>query len=138
MPDATPPPEAGEPETRPPRLLIVEDCEPMSRLLSRRLRDHGYDQVMLAESAEQAQDLMWTQPVDAVICDWNLPGMNGLALLRWVRATARFAELPFLMLTMEAARANIVQAVQAGVSDYVLKPVDAQLLANKLRAHLGA
>jgi two-component system chemotaxis response regulator CheY len=101
------------------------------------LRGIGFDNVMQAETGASAVDFVMTQPVDFIICDWNMPEGNGLEVLRAIRADGRFQKLPFLMLTAEAYRENVLAAVEAGVTDYVIKPFTSDVLIEKLDQILG-
>ncbi|MBF0112877.1 MAG: response regulator, partial [Desulfamplus sp.] len=71
--------------------------------------------------------------IDLVISDWNMPKMTGLELLKWVRGNKKYAKTPFLMVTAEAQKQNVIEAVQAGVSNYVVKPFTAEAISEKLK-----
>jgi two-component system chemotaxis response regulator CheY len=113
-------------------ILVVDDHSLTRTMVKAILRGIGFDNITQAESGAEAVEIVMSQPVDIVICDWNMPDGNGLEVLRTLRADARFKKLPFLMLTAEAYRENVVAALQAGVSDYVVKPFTSDVLIEKL------
>ena len=112
--------------------LVVDDFSTMRRIIKNLLHDLGYADVTEADDGNTALPLLKSGNFDFLITDWNMPTMPGLELLKLVRADARLAKLPVLMLTAEAKREQIVQAVQAGVSGYVIKPFTATTLREKI------
>ena len=113
-------------------ILVVDDFSTMRRIIKNLLHDLGYAKVTEADDGNTALPLLKAGNFDFLITDWNMPGMPGLELLKQVRADARLAKLPVLMLTAEAKREQIVEAAQAGVSGYVIKPFTAQTLKEKI------
>ena len=113
-------------------ILVVVDFSTMRRIIKNLLHDLGYAKVTEADDGNTALPLLKNGNFDFLITDWNMPGMPGLELLKQVRADARLAKLPVLMLTAEAKREQIVEAAQAGVSGYVIKPFTAQTLKEKI------
>ena len=95
--------------------LVVDDFSTMRRIIKNLLHDLGYANVTEADDGNTALPLLKDGNFDFLITDWNMPGMPGLELLKQVRADARLAKMPVLMLTAEAKREQIVEAVQAGV-----------------------
>ena len=87
---------------------------------------------MEADDGTSAWDVLENQSIDLIISDWNMPKMTGLELLKKVRADSRYAGKPFLMVTAEAQKQNVIEAVQAGVSNYVVKPFTAEAISDKL------
>ena len=112
--------------------LVVDDFSTMRRIIKNLLHDLGYANVTEADDGTTALPLLKAGSFDFLITDWNMPGMPGLELLKQVRADARLTKLPVLMLTAEAKREQIVEAAQAGVSGYVVKPFTADILKQKL------
>ena len=110
------------------KFLVVDDYSTMRRIVKNLLHDLGYAQVAEADDGSTALPMLKAGEYDFLITDWNMPGMPGLDLLKAVRADDRLAKLPVLMLTAEAKREQIVEAAQAGVSGYVIKPFTAQTL----------
>ena len=112
--------------------LVVDDFSTMRRIVKNLLHELGYANVTEADDGSTALPLLKGGNFDFLITDWNMPGMPGLELLKQVRADARLAKLPVLMLTAEAKREQIVEAAQAGVSGYVIKPFTATTLKEKI------
>ncbi|MFM2287949.1 MAG: hypothetical protein RL684_1092 [Pseudomonadota bacterium] len=113
-------------------ILVVDDFSTMRRIIKGLLHDLGYAKVTEADDGITALPLLKAGNFDFLITDWNMPGMPGLELLKQVRADSRLAKLPVLMLTAEAKREQIVEAAQAGVSGYVIKPFTAATLKEKI------
>jgi two-component system chemotaxis response regulator CheY len=118
--------------------LVVDDFSTMRRIIKNLLHDLGYHNVTEADDGTTALPLLKDGNFDFLITDWNMPGMAGLELLKQVRADARLGKLPVLMLTAEAKREQIVEAAQAGVSGYVIKPFTAATLKEKIDKILAA
>jgi two-component system chemotaxis response regulator CheY len=114
------------------KFLIVDDYSTMRRIIKNLLHDLGYANVTEADDGNTALPLLQNGNFDFLITDWNMPGMAGLDLLKAVRANEKLKKLPVLMLTAEAKREQIVEAAQAGVSGYVIKPFTAQTLKEKI------
>jgi two-component system chemotaxis response regulator CheY len=112
--------------------LVVDDFSTMRRIIKNLLHDLGYANVTEADDGNTALPLLKEGNFDFLITDWNMPGMPGLDLLKHVRADARLGKMPVLMLTAEAKREQIVEAAQAGVSGYVIKPFTAATLKEKI------
>jgi two-component system, chemotaxis family, chemotaxis protein CheY len=118
--------------------LVVDDFSTMRRIIKNLLHDLGYPNVTEADDGNTALPLLRQGNFDFLITDWNMPGMPGLELLKNVRADARLGKMPVLMLTAEAKREQIVEAAQAGVSGYVIKPFTAATLKEKIDKILAA
>jgi len=114
------------------RFLVVDDFSTMRRIIKNLLHDLGYQNVAEADDGNTALPLLQVGNIDFLITDWNMPGMPGLELLKAVRADPKLAKMPVLMLTAEAKREQIVEAAQAGVNGYVIKPFTAVTLKEKL------
>ena len=114
------------------RFLVVDDFSTMRRIIKNFLNDLGYANVQEADDGNTALPILKGGKIDFLITDWNMPGMPGLDLLKAVRADPALAKLPVLLLTAEAKREQIVEAAQAGVNGYVIKPFTAQILKEKL------
>ena len=120
------------------RILVVDDFATMRRIIRNLLQDLGFSNIAEADDGNTAWPMLQNGSYDLLITDWNMPGMPGLELLKAVRADARLAKLPVLMLTAEAKREQIVEAAQAGVNGYVIKPFTAETLKAKLEKILAA
>lgn len=113
-------------------ILIVDDFSTMRRIVRNALKQLGFTNVDDAENGQEAWQMVRAGQYELIISDWNMPGVTGLQLLTAVRSDARLRSTPFLMVTAEAKRENIVEAMQAGVSDYIVKPFNQQTLQAKL------
>ena len=120
------------------KFLVVDDFSTMRRIIKNLLHDLGYSNVTEADDGKTALPMLQAGDFDFLITDWNMPGMPGLDLIKAVRADTRLAKLPVLMLTAEAKRDQIIEAAQAGVNGYVIKPFTAETLKEKLDKILGA
>jgi two-component system chemotaxis response regulator CheY len=120
------------------KFLVVDDFSTMRRIIKNLLHDLGYPNVTEADDGKTALPMLQKGGFDFLISDWNMPGMSGLDLIKAVRSDAKLAKLPVLMLTAEAKREQIIEAAQAGVNGYVIKPFTAETLKEKLDKILGA
>lgn len=114
------------------RVLIVDDFSTMRRIIKNLLSDLGFNNSVEAEDGHSALSVLRQDAVELVVTDWNMPGMSGIELLRAIRADPKFRTLPVLMVTAEAKREQIIEAAQAGVNGYIIKPFTAQTLEEKL------
>jgi two-component system, chemotaxis family, chemotaxis protein CheY len=114
------------------KFLVVDDYSTMRRIIKNLLHDLGYANVTEADDGNTALPLLKQGGFDFLITDGNMPGMAGLDLLKAVRADANLKKMPVLMLTAEAKREQIVEAAQAGVNGYVIKPFTAATLKEKI------
>lgn len=114
------------------KFLVVDDFSTMRRIIKNLLNDLGYANVTEADDGQTALPMLQTGQFDFLVTDWNMPGMPGLDLLKAVRADPKLAKLPVLMLTAEAKREQIIEAAQAGVNGYVIKPFTAVTLKEKI------
>lgn len=115
------------------KILIVDDFSTMRRIIKNLLRDLGFTNVQEADDGSTALPMLQSGNFDFLISDWNMPGMTGIDLLKAVRADARLAKLPVLMVTAESKREQIIEAAQAGVNGYVVKPFTAATLEEKIK-----
>lgn len=113
-------------------ILIVDDFSTMRRIIKNLLRELGFNNVLEADDGQTALPKLHGGGIDFLVTDWNMPGMNGIDLLKAVRADPKLAKLPVLMVTAEAKREQIVEAAQAGVNGYIIKPFTAATLKEKL------
>ena len=120
------------------KFLVVDDFSTMRRIVKNLLHDLGYPNVTEADDGKTALPMLQAGGFDFLISDWNMPGMPGLDLLKAVRGDPALAKLPVLLLTAEAKREQIVEAAQAGVNGYVVKPFTAQTLKEKIEKILSA
>lgn len=114
------------------KILIVDDFSTMRRIIKNLLRDLGYNNTFEADDGSTAWPMIENGDFDFVITDWNMPIMQGIDLLRKIRADAKLKSLPVLMVTAEAKRDQIIIAAQAGVNGYIVKPFTADTLKEKI------
>lgn len=114
------------------KILIVDDFSTMRRIIKNLLRDLGFSNTSEADDGNTALPMLKSGGYDFLVTDWNMPGMQGIDLLKKVREDEKLAELPVLMVTAEQKREQIVIAAQAGVNGYIVKPFTAQTLKDKL------
>ena len=114
------------------RILIVDDFSTMRRIVKNLLSDLGFTNFAEADDGTTALIELQKAKFDLVVTDWNMPGMPGIDLLKAIRADAALAKIPVLMVTAEAKREQIIEAAQAGVNGYIIKPFTAATLEDKL------
>jgi two-component system, chemotaxis family, chemotaxis protein CheY len=119
------------------RILIIDDIRSLRDLLKAYLHRLGYTEITEAIDGDQGLNALWSAyneqtPFELVISDWNMPNMTGIELLQRVRAVPEWKDLPFLILTTESEKARVVEAIQAHVSNYMVKPIDESMLWEKL------
>lgn len=114
------------------RFLVVDDFDTMVRIIKNVLAELGYDDVVTARNGEQAYQILTKDKIDFIISDWNMPVMTGIELLKKVKGTPTMANIPFLMVTAEAEKDHIIEAIQAKVDQYIIKPFDQEMLSQKI------
>ncbi len=114
------------------KILVVDDFATMRKVIRNLLKQSGFENIVEAEDGIAALKALKSQKVDFIISDWNMPNMSGIELLKAVRGDDELKELPFLMVTAEALKDNVVAAVKAGVSNYIVKPFSAEVLNEKI------
>jgi|SRR5579862_611587 two-component system, chemotaxis family, chemotaxis protein CheY len=119
------------------RVMIVDDYNTMLRILRNLLRQLDFNNVEEATDGEEALAILKRNPADLIISDWNMTPMTGLDLLRHVRADAQLRRTPFIMVTAESKTENVIAAKQAGVSNYIVKPFNAETLRAKIGSVFG-
>jgi two-component system chemotaxis response regulator CheY len=114
------------------RILVVDDFATMRRILKNTLKTLGYLNVEEADDGTTAWQALNREQFDLILCDWNMPKVNGLDFLKAVRANPGTRDIPFIMITAEAQKENILEAVKAGVSNYIIKPFTGEILGSKI------
>jgi two-component system chemotaxis response regulator CheY len=117
------------------RILVVDDFSTMRQIVKKSLNQLGFSNVAEATDGQDALNKLKgdsTEPFQFIVSDWNMPNMMGIDLLKAVRADPGLKALPFLMITAEAQKDNIVEAAKAGVSQYIVKPFTVDALQQKL------
>jgi two-component system chemotaxis response regulator CheY len=132
--------EAGEdpvPVDKAMNVLIVDDYKTMLRIIRNLLKQLGFDNVDEAADGATALARLREKEFGLVISDWNMEPMTGLQLLKEVRSDAQLAHIPFVMVTAESKTENVIAAKEAGVTNYIVKPFNAETLKQKLTAVFG-
>jgi two-component system chemotaxis response regulator CheY len=114
------------------RILVVDDFESMRRIVGQLLHDMGFRDIALADDGATALAMLRQDDFGLLVTDWHMPQMDGIELVRAVRADPRLNPIPILMVSAEATREQIIAAVKAGVNDYVVKPFTPQILQAKI------
>jgi len=114
------------------KILIVDDFSTMRRIIKNLLRDLGFTNTFEADDGNTALPMLKDGDFEFVVTDWNMPIMQGIDLLKEIRKDAKLKHLPVLMVTAEAKRDQIIEAAQAGVNGYIVKPFTAGTLKEKL------
>jgi two-component system, chemotaxis family, chemotaxis protein CheY len=114
------------------KILVVDDFQTMRRIIRNYLRQLGFNNVEEAEDGDVALEKLIETQFDFVITDWNMPKMTGIDLLKKIRTENNFKNIPVLIITAEAEKENVVQAAQAGVNDYIVKPFTPEVLQSKI------
>ena len=120
------------------KILVVDDSSTMRRIIKNTLGRLNYKDVIEAENGAEAwAQMQENKDLGMLITDWNMPEMNGLELVKKVRASGDFNDLPIIMVTTEGGKAEVITALKAGVNNYIVKPFTPQVLKEKLAAVMG-
>ncbi|MBZ0272076.1 chemotaxis response regulator CheY [bacterium] len=114
------------------KIITVDDFSTMRRIIKNLLRQLGFQNVVEAEDGASGLEMVRQEKVDLIISDWNMPRMTGLEFLQEVRNDPSLKDIPFIMITAEAEKEKIIQAVQSGVSNFIVKPFTAEILRQKI------
>lgn len=114
-------------------VLLVEDSELQREIAAEILKDLGFGVVVEAKDGEDALQKLHSGKIDLILSDWQMPVMDGLELLKQVKATPKYKDIPFIILTVVDEKNQIIQAVKEGITDYIIKPVERQTLKVKLK-----
>ncbi len=114
------------------KILVVDDFATMRKVVRNILRQLGFENVSEAENGEDGYRMTKSGDFELIISDWNMPVMSGLGFLKAVRADEKTKTIPFLMVTAEALKENIIQAIQSGANNYIVKPFTPQTFEEKL------
>jgi two-component system, chemotaxis family, chemotaxis protein CheY len=120
------------------KVLVVDDFATMRRIVRNILKQIGFANICEADNGKNALKELKKEKYDLILCDWNMPEMPGIELLNSVRSDDRLKHTPFVMVTAEAQKENIVEAVKAGVNSYIVKPFTAETVSEKLQKIFGA
>ncbi|MCS6319578.1 MAG: chemotaxis response regulator CheY [Nitrospira sp.] len=114
------------------KILVVDDMSTMRRIVKNILKQLGFNNLEEAENGQEALTKLKADTYGFVVSDWNMPVMMGIDMLRAIRADEKLKKIPVLMVTAEAQKENLMEAVQAGVSNYVVKPFTAETMQEKI------
>ncbi len=115
------------------RILVVDDFQTMRRIVRGVLKELGFTNVVEADNGVRALEVLKSEKIDFIVSDWNMPEMSGIDLLKTVRATDGWKDLPFLMVTAEGKSEQVLEAVKNRVNNYVIKPFTPATLEEKIR-----
>ncbi len=116
------------------KVLIVDDFATMRRIVRNVLKQIGFTNMIEADNGKAALKVLKNENIDLILCDWNMPEMPGIDLLKTLKSDDELKDIPFVMVTAEAQKDNIIEAVKAGVSSYIVKPFTAETVSEKLNA----
>lgn len=114
------------------KILVVDDFATMRRIVRNILKELGYTNIFEADDGSTALDILKTEKIDFIISDWNMPQITGIELLKTVRASEQWRELPFLMVTAEGKKEQVLEAVKHKVNNYIIKPFTADTMREKI------
>ncbi|GAB4375057.1 MAG: chemotaxis response regulator CheY [Spirochaetales bacterium] len=120
------------------KILIIDDSQVMRRihrniLLENRIRE---EDLLEAEDGQKALEIAQKEDIDIFLVDWNMPKLDGVQFVKTIRAMEKYAKTPIIMITSEAAKYNVIEAINAGVTNYVVKPIKGNLLWEKLSKYI--
>lgn len=114
-------------------VLVVDDSRIMRNIVKNYFSEQKIPcQYLEAENGSEALDMLMKQPVDLVLLDWNMPKLSGIDFLKKVRSINKYTKLPIIMVTSESAKYNVIEALKMGASDYIIKPINGKLFAEKI------
>jgi len=114
------------------KILVVDDFATMRRIVKNILKQLGFENILEADDGASALEVLKREKIQFIISDWNMPQMSGIELLKTVRATEAWKELPFLMVTAEGQKENVIEAVKNRVNNYIIKPFTPETLMEKI------
>ncbi len=114
------------------KILVVDDMSTMRRIIKNILKQLGFSNMDEAENGQEALQKLRADTFGFVVSDWNMPVMPGIEMLRAIRADEKLKHIPVLMVTAEAQKENLIQAIQAGVNNYIVKPFTAETMQEKI------
>ncbi|MCI4453811.1 MAG: chemotaxis response regulator CheY [Thermodesulfobacterium sp.] len=119
------------------KILIVDDFSTMRKIIRNILTQLGFKNILEADDGTTALEILKKEKVDLIISDWNMPKMSGLELLKAVRSDENLKDIPFVMVTAEAQKENILEAIKYKVNQYIVKPFTPETLKEKLEKVFG-
>ena len=119
------------------KILLVDDSPTMRRILQNSLKHLGYEDVSEAENGRDALSMLHADQYNFIVTDWNMPEMDGLTFVKTVKTESEFSDIPILMVTTRSQQEDVIEAMRAGVNNYVIKPFTPQVLKQKIDAILA-
>ncbi|PIP72199.1 MAG: response regulator [Nitrospinae bacterium CG22_combo_CG10-13_8_21_14_all_47_10] len=119
------------------KILVVEDDPTSSKLMTYHLKMMGFKNVTEVMDGNLALEQLKKEKADLVVADWHMPNLNGLNLFKAIRKEGLWKDIPFLMVTVEKDDKKVQEAIQAGVRDYIVKPINVEIFKRKIREMLG-
>jgi len=114
------------------KILIVDDLPTMQKILIHQIKQAGFENVVMASSVIEAMERLQAEKIDLVLSDWRMPDKDGLDLLAAMKTDEALAKISFILITAEDGKENIVKAIKSGVTDYIVKPLSAKILEDKI------
>ncbi|MCL2480254.1 MAG: response regulator [Spirochaetaceae bacterium] len=121
------------------KILIVDDSRIMQNILKNSFDEKeawGKTEFLTASDGEEALKVMDEHLIDILLLDWNMPKLDGLSVLKKLRQSDKYRQLPIIMITSEAAKYNVIEALKSGVSDYIIKPASRKILIDKIKGFI--
>ena len=121
------------------KILIVDDSRIMQNILKNSFDEKeawGKTEFLTASNGEEALEIMDKETIEFLLLDWNMPKLDGLSVLKRLRASEKYKNLPIIMITSESAKYNVIEALKAGVSDYIIKPASRKILIDKIKGFI--
>ena len=119
------------------KVLVVDDFATMRRIVKGVLKQMGFDKIVEAEDGSIAMDTLKKEEIGLIVSDWNMPNMTGLDLLKAVKSDDGLKGIPFIMVTAEGLKENVLEAVKVGVTNYIVKPFTPEAFSEKIQAALS-
>ena len=119
------------------KVLVVDDFATMRRIVKNVLKQIGFTNISEANDGKTALKALNGEKFDLILCDWNMPEMSGLEVLKQMKSDDALKDIPFVMVTAEAQKDHIIEAVKAGVNSYIVKPFTAETIGEKLKKLFG-
>jgi two-component system, chemotaxis family, chemotaxis protein CheY len=120
------------------KFLIIDDSMVIRNIHKNLLKEKNFseDGILEAEDGAKAIEIAQKEDIDMFLVDWNMPGINGLDFVKKIRAIPKYAETPIIMVTSEAAKYNVMEAIDSGVTNYIVKPIHGDALWNKIQKYV--
>jgi len=120
------------------KVLVVDDSTTMRRILANSLASIGYNDIVQAADGVQALEALGSNSdINLILCDWYMPVMDGLSVLKKVKANPNTKNIPFIMVTTQSEKAGVMEAINSGAANYVVKPFTPQTIQEKIKAAIG-